>query len=145
MFMSLDIPSLGTYLCEFSLYIYVCAQCQDSYYLHLPQSPFHQTLYNKSRHLLCGWAKLSHVRVRETFVVACIVFIYMKIFVCFIKQACLLAAHVHELCGICHSAHSIINSLSHFSFLENICLSYKTSSLACNPNFQISKFGGGWQ
>jgi hypothetical protein len=82
-------------------------------------------------------------RERESFVVSCIVFIYMKIFVCFIKQACLLAAHVHELCGICHSAHSIINSLSHFSFLENICLSYKTSSLACNPNFQISKFGGG--
>jgi hypothetical protein len=33
----------------------------------------------------------SSVREHASFVVACIVFLYMKIFVCFIKQACLLA------------------------------------------------------
>jgi hypothetical protein len=37
-------------------------------------------------------------------------------------------------------AHSRINSLYHFSIYQNICLSYKTSSLACN-HFQIG--GGG--
>jgi hypothetical protein len=38
------------------------------------------------------------------------------------------------------NAHGRINSLYHFSSYENICLSYKTSSLACN-HFQIG--GGG--
>jgi hypothetical protein len=64
-----------------------------------------KTDLNKSRHLLCGWVKLARARVRvrekESFVVACIIFIYMKIFLCFIKQASFLAACASKLCGIC--------------------------------------------
>jgi hypothetical protein len=109
----------------------------------------------KSRHLLCGWAKLARAhkwvsewewerereRERDSFAVACIIYIYLKTFVCFIKQDCLLAAYAHELCGryVYANAHSRINSLYHFSLYEHICLSYKTSLLAYN-HFQI---GGG--
>jgi hypothetical protein len=50
----------------------------------------------------------------------------MKIFVGFIKQACLRASYV-----VYANAHTSINSLYHFSSYENICLSYKTSLLAC--------------
>jgi hypothetical protein len=32
-----------------------------------------------------------HIAAHTSYVVACIVFLYMKIFACFIKQACLLA------------------------------------------------------
>jgi hypothetical protein len=42
----------------------------------------------------------AHASERESFVVACIIFIYMKICVSFIKQACLLAARALKLCGI---------------------------------------------
>jgi hypothetical protein len=37
----------------------------------------------------------SSASEREKFVVACIAFIYMKISICFIKQACFLAARAH--------------------------------------------------
>jgi hypothetical protein len=61
--------------------------------------------------------------------------------ICFIKQACLLAAHVHKLyIWYMPIFHCRINSLHHFSLYENICLSYKTSLLACNC-FQF--WGGG--
>jgi hypothetical protein len=65
-------------------------------------------------------------------------FIYMKIFLCLIKQAYLLAACACKLHVWCMyvSAHSIINSLYCFSLCKNICLSYKTSLFACN-RFQI--------
>jgi hypothetical protein len=74
-------------------------------------------LTNKSRHLLCGWAKLVHgickfvplaisrARKREkkslSFVEDCIVFINMKILFCFVEQASLLAARACDLGGIC--------------------------------------------
>jgi hypothetical protein len=41
------------------------------------------------------WYMLMHIAAgtspRDTYVVACVVFLCMKIFVCFMKQACLLA------------------------------------------------------
>jgi hypothetical protein len=75
-------------------------------------------------------------------VVACIVFIYMKIFVCFIKQASLLAACMHELCTyvVYANEHSRINAV-HVIFLYMkifVCLIKQAHLLAI-----ISKFGGG--
>jgi hypothetical protein len=40
-------------------------------------------------------------RALTSLVLACIVFIYMKIFVCFVQQACLLPARACDLGGIC--------------------------------------------
>jgi hypothetical protein len=79
------------------------------------------------------------MRERESFVVACIIFINMKIFVCLIKQACLFAAHTHGLCGIRQCIY-VAELISCIFLFENVCLSYKTSLLACN-HFQI--WGGG--
>jgi hypothetical protein len=60
----------------------------------------------------------------------------MKIFDSFIELACLLAASSRASYALYANAHCRINSLYHFSLHKNICLSYKTSSLACN-HFQI--------
>jgi hypothetical protein len=43
------------------------------------------------------------------------------------KQACLLAACAHELCGMPMHIAELIAYTYHFSLNENICLSYKTS------------------
>jgi hypothetical protein len=79
---------------------------------------------------LCG--SLSHVRTqergnerkKESFVVTCIVFIYIKIFVCFILLVFLLLAARMRACAshvVYGNANSGINSLHHFSLYENIC------------------------
>jgi hypothetical protein len=61
----------------------------------------------------------------------------MKIFVCFIKQACL--QHTHASHVVYANAYSRINSLYHFSLSEKIvCLLKQACLLAI-----ISKFGGG--
>jgi hypothetical protein len=82
--------------------------------------------------------EIERERDSDHFVVACIDFIYMKIFVCFIKQACLLAClqHIRASYVVYANAHSRINRLYQYSLQENICLSYKTSLPACN-HFQF--------
>jgi hypothetical protein len=110
---------------------------------HLPWYNCQKSNENRTRGGICSAVVQSSracTSERESFVVAWIVFIYMKMFVCFIKQACLLAARAFSSFVVYANAHSRINSLHHFSSYENVCLSYTTtSSLACN----FSKFGGG--
>jgi hypothetical protein len=71
-------------------------------------------------------------------VVACLIFIYMKIFVCLInKLACL--QHTHASYVVYANAHSIINSLYHFYLYKIfVCLIKQACLLAI-----ISKFEGG--
>jgi hypothetical protein len=51
----------------------------------------------------------------------------MKILACFIKQSRFLFPALAAL-----QAHKLRGSMFHFSLYKNICLFYKTSSLACN-------------
>jgi hypothetical protein len=79
-------------------------------------------------------------RERERFVVACIVFIDMEIFACFIKQSCLLAAHARKLCDTYMPLH-IAELIACIIFLHMkifVCLIKQTCFLAI-----ISQFGGG--
>jgi hypothetical protein len=83
-------------------------------------------------------------RERESFVVACIIFINMKIFVCFIKQACLLATCTRELCGI-HMPMHIAELIACIIFLHMkifVCLIKQACLLAIIFNFFWGGAGG---
>jgi hypothetical protein len=85
-------------------------------------------------------ARFARASDTESFVVACTIFIFMQIFVCFIKQACLLAALVRELCGTYMPMH-IAELIACIIFLYMkifVCLIKQAHLLAI-----ISKFGGG--
>jgi hypothetical protein len=62
----------------------------------------------------------------------------MKIFACFIKHACLLAARMRKLCGTYIPMHiaELHNSLYYFSLFE--------SQLACLQSFPFFFGGGGF-
>jgi hypothetical protein len=71
-------------------------------------------------------------------VVACIVFIDMKIFVS-LKNKCACLQHARASYVVYANAHGRIYSLYHFSLYENACFLIKQAHLLSI----ISKFGGG--
>jgi hypothetical protein len=80
---------------------------------------------NKSRHLLCGWAKLEKCTIMRAQARAC-----ACVRAC--GRACV------QLCGICKCT-ELCDSLYCFSVYENICFSIKQACLLAI----VSKFGGG--
>jgi hypothetical protein len=76
--------------------------------------------------LLSGAVACTRAGAVARALVACILRIHMKIFVCFIKQGCLLAARATYV--VHANADRGINSLCHFICMtKHICLFYKTS------------------